>query len=76
VPLQVAPQTELTKSAFFPITPAPSRLVVNFSSGGEARAISLELPDLAGLHLRVPRARAPQAVKTAVQVPAVSGKKS
>jgi hypothetical protein len=76
VPLQVAPQTELTKSAFFPITPAPSRLVVNFSIDGEAHTISLELPDLAGLHLRVPRTPASQAVKAAIQVPAVNGKKS
>jgi hypothetical protein len=73
VPLQVAPHTELTKSAFFPITPAPSRLVIDFSSGGEARAISLELPDLAGLHLRAPRTRAPQAVKAAIQMPVISG---
>jgi hypothetical protein len=76
MPLQIAPQTELTKSAFFPITPAPSRLVVNFSTGGEAHLISLELPDLAGLHLRAPRTRAPPAVKAGIHVPTVNGKNS
>jgi hypothetical protein len=55
VPLQIAAQTQMTKSAFFPITPAPTRLVLNYSTHGEVQAISLELPELAGLHLKAPR---------------------
>jgi hypothetical protein len=51
VPLQIAAQDQATKSAFFPITPAPTRLVVNYSVAGEVREISVELPGLAGLHL-------------------------
>jgi hypothetical protein len=52
VPLQIAAQDQATKSAFFPITPAPTRLVVNYSVEGEAREISVQLPGLAGLHLK------------------------
>jgi hypothetical protein len=62
VPLQVAAQTQVTKSAFFPITPAPTRLVLNYSSRGEVREIALELPELAGLHLKAPRKTVPQPV--------------
>ena len=58
VPLQIAAQSQMTKSAFFPITPSPSRLVVNYSIGGETRQVALELPDLAGLHLKTPPVRA------------------
>jgi hypothetical protein len=60
IPLQIPAQTQLTRSAFFPITPAPSRLVLNYSAGGNVREISLELPDLAGLHLRAPHRKVPQ----------------
>jgi hypothetical protein len=52
VPLQMAAQDQATKSAFFPITPAPTQLVVNYSIQGEVHEISLELPGLAGLHLK------------------------
>ena len=52
VPAQILAQTQATKSAFFPITPAPNRLVLNYSIHGEVREISLELPELAGLHLK------------------------
>ena len=62
VPLQVAAQTQVTKSAFFPITPSPTRLVLNYSARGEVQAISLDLPELAGLHLKAPRKKAPQPV--------------
>jgi hypothetical protein len=58
VPLQILRQTQMTKSAFFPITPAPSRLVLNYAAGGDPREISLELPDLSGLHLRAPQVKA------------------
>lgn len=56
VPLQILAQNQATKSAFFPITPAPTRLVVNYSIGGDVREISLELPGLAGLHLKATHA--------------------
>jgi hypothetical protein len=52
VPLQVPAQSQVTKSAFFPVTPAPTHLILNYSTQGEAREISLELPELAGLHLK------------------------
>jgi hypothetical protein len=52
IPLQIAAQDQATKSAFFPITPAPTRLVVIYSIQGEVHEISLELPGLAGLHLK------------------------
>ncbi len=55
VPLQIAPGMQLRKSAFFPVTPAPTRLVVRYTVGGDSREISLDLPALAGLHLRAPR---------------------
>ena len=59
LPLQIPAQAQLTKSAFFPVTPAPSRLVVNYLAGGDVREVSLELPDLAGLHLRGPHPKEP-----------------
>jgi hypothetical protein len=62
VPLQILAHTQVTKSAFFPITPSPNRLVLNYSTHGEAQEISLELPELAGLHLKAPRKKAPQPV--------------
>jgi hypothetical protein len=66
VPLQIQAQTQVTKSAFFPITPAPNRLVLNYSSHGEVREISLELPELAGLHLKAPRKNMPRPVSAAL----------
>jgi hypothetical protein len=53
---ELTPGVPVTRSAFFPITPAPSRLVLEYTAGGEARRLSLDLPDLAGLHLKAPRA--------------------
>jgi hypothetical protein len=55
IPTQIVPQTGTTQSAFFPITPAPTRLVVNYARGGDVRELSLELPGLAGLHLKAPQ---------------------
>jgi hypothetical protein len=66
VPLQVSAQTQVTKSAFFPITPAPTRLLLNYSTHGEVREISLELPELAGLHLKAQPPKAPQSVRTSI----------
>jgi hypothetical protein len=62
VPLQIPAHTQVTKSAFFPITPTPYRLVLNYSTDGEVREISLELPELAGLHLKAARKKVPQPV--------------
>jgi hypothetical protein len=56
IPLQISAQDQVTQSAFFPITPAPTRLVVTYSTGDEAREISLDLPGLAGLHLKATHA--------------------
>ena len=72
VPLQIAAQSQMTKSAFFPITPSPSRLVVNYSIGGETRQVALELPDLAGLHLKTP----PERAAPPITARAVAGKDS
>jgi hypothetical protein len=72
VPLQIAAQSQMTKSAFFPITPSPSRLVLNYSVGGEVRQVALELPDLAGLHMKTPAVKAPPPITAR----AVTGKDS
>jgi hypothetical protein len=69
VPLQVPAQAQVTKSAFFPITPSPTRLLLSYSSGGDVREISLELPELAGLHLKKPPVKAPQAVSASTSTP-------
>jgi hypothetical protein len=69
VPLQVPAETLVTKSAFFPITPAPTRLVLNYSTRGEVQEISLELPALAGLHLKAPRMKVPQPATALISVP-------
>jgi hypothetical protein len=68
VPLEILARTQVTKSAFFPITPAPNRLVLNYSIHGEIREISLALPDLAGLHLK-DRAKAPQPLRASISGP-------
>jgi hypothetical protein len=54
VPLQIAPGRQLRRSAFFPVTPAPTRLVVHYAAGGDSREVSVDLPALAGLHLTAP----------------------
>jgi hypothetical protein len=66
VPVEILAQTQVTKSAFFPITPAPNRLVLNYSIHGEVREISLGLPELAGLHLKAPRKKAPRPVSASI----------
>jgi hypothetical protein len=67
VPLQILAQTQVTKSALFPITPAPTRLVLNYSASGEARELSLELPELAGLHLKARPSKAPRPLSASIQ---------
>ena len=52
LPLSLAPGVEATRSAFFPLTPAPNRLVVAYHSNGELHTLELPLPALAGLHLK------------------------
>lgn len=69
IPTQIAPQTQMTKSAFFPITPAPTRLVINYARAGGVRELSLELPGLAGLHLNAPKAKAPQTASAGLSGP-------
>jgi hypothetical protein len=51
-PIEIASGAELKKSAFFPITPAPTRLAVQYAAGGVSHELSLDLPALAGLHLK------------------------
>lgn len=52
IPLQIPPGTQLQKSAFFPVTPAPSRLVVTEAIGGNAGELAVDLPALERLHLK------------------------
>jgi hypothetical protein len=59
VPVELAPGMPSKQSAFFPITPAPSLLVLEYKAGGESRQLALDLPDLAGLHLKVLPAASP-----------------
>jgi hypothetical protein len=69
VPLRIDPQTQVTKSAFFPITPAPTRLVVSYATLGGVRAIALELPALAGLHLKAPPVKVARANTASIPAP-------
>ena len=55
VPLQIPPGMQVQKSAFFPVTPAPTRLVVNETTAGNGSEISVDLPALARLHLKPQR---------------------
>ena len=52
LPAQLASGAELRQSAFFPVTPAPERLRLSYTLGGEARELVLPLPALANLHLK------------------------
>ncbi len=52
VPLEIPPGMQVQKSAFFPVTPAPTRLVVSEATGGNVSEISVDLPALARLHLK------------------------
>jgi hypothetical protein len=69
LPLQLPAQAQSTKSVFFPFTPAPTRLELSYSAGGDVREISLELPDLAGLHLRAPHPKVPQPASGSIAAP-------
>ena len=52
LPLGLPPQTQRTHSAFFPITPAPRRLTVTYSTDAGTQELNVELPGLEGLHLK------------------------
>jgi hypothetical protein len=52
LPLDIPPGTEATRSAFFPLTPAPSRLLVGYRIDDEPHLLALELPALAQLHIK------------------------
>jgi hypothetical protein len=51
-PLQILPGMQVRKSAFFPVTPAPRRLVVTETLDGKVDEVSVDLPALAWLHLK------------------------
>jgi hypothetical protein len=59
VPVVINPGVPYRQSAFFPITPAPTRLVLEYTAAGETRELALELPALAGLHLKTLKAPSP-----------------
>ena len=52
VPLILAAGEWLETSAFFPITPAPTRIGIHYVLSGEARELWLSLPALQALHLK------------------------
>jgi hypothetical protein len=66
VPLQIPPGMQVGTSAFFPVTPTPTRLVVHYAAGADSREIPLDLPALAGLHLKAPH---PNSVSDAALAP-------
>jgi hypothetical protein len=51
LPVEMPPGARMTQSIFFPITPAPSRLVVDYVIASGRGELSLELSELAQLHL-------------------------
>lgn len=55
LPARLAPGEALQRSAFFPVTPAPQRLVLRYAVGAEPRELALALPALAGLHIAPPQ---------------------
>lgn len=52
LPLAIEPGQACTGSFFFPMTPAPRRLVLKCKAGEAALELVLELKPLAGLHLK------------------------
>jgi hypothetical protein len=62
VPVELPPGVASKKSAFFPVTPAPTRLVLEYTADGESRQLALDLPALAGLHLKALQAESPSPV--------------
>jgi hypothetical protein len=52
LPLEVPAGGEATRSAFFPLTPGPNRLVIDYRIDGDRRVLEVPLPALAQLHLK------------------------
>ena len=52
LPLAIPPDGEATRSAFFPLTPAPNRLVIDYRVDGDRRSLEVPLTALAQLHLK------------------------
>jgi hypothetical protein len=52
LPLTIKPGETVQGSLFFTITPGPRQLSLAYTTGGEARTVSVDLAPLAGLHLR------------------------
>jgi hypothetical protein len=50
--LDVPPGQQVLRSAFFPLTPGPSRLMVGYRIADEPRELAVPLPALAQLHLK------------------------
>jgi len=51
LPARLAPGSQLHGSAFFPVTPAPRRLLVRYDIDGAAREIAVDLGRFSALHL-------------------------
>ena len=51
LPIEIPPDSEATRSAFFPLTPAPNRLVIDYRVDGDRRSLEVPLTALAQLHL-------------------------
>lgn len=52
LPLTVPAGRQTIRSAFFPLTPAPNRLLMNYRANDESRVLQLDLPALAQLHIK------------------------
>ena len=52
VPIVLAAEGRLEQSAFFPVTPAPTRIGMHYMLADEPRELWLPLPALAALHLQ------------------------
>jgi hypothetical protein len=52
LPLEIPPGGETTRSAFFPLTPAPNRLEVDYQIGEAQQTLEVPLTALAQLHLK------------------------
>jgi len=52
LPYELAAAADVSKSTFFPITPAPTQLLIGYAMAGESHDQTLALPSLAGLHLK------------------------
>lgn len=55
LPLTITPGSEVALDLFFPLSPSPQRVVVNYHDGQAAHRLELDVSQrLAGLHLRAP----------------------